>query len=75
LSRELDGPVVEGAPCTAEAGACANDAWAMRPNGYDVPNFHRVVVHGSTAPIEWLELTIDPPANARAGPTSFGPFS
>jgi hypothetical protein len=24
------------------------------PNHYDVENFHRVVVHGSTEPLEWL---------------------
>jgi hypothetical protein len=38
---------------------------AMHP-GYDVPNFHRIVVHGSTAPLEWLRLTIDPKARAVA---------
>jgi hypothetical protein len=43
--------------------------------GYDVPNFHRVVVHGSTFPLEWLRLTIDPHANQPAGDTTFGPFS
>ena len=31
----------------------------MHP-GYDVPNFHRVVVHGSTFPLEYLRLTADP---------------
>jgi hypothetical protein len=46
----------------------------MHP-GYDVPNFHRIVVHGSTVPLEWLRLTIDPRANAPAGADSFGPFS
>jgi hypothetical protein len=43
--------------------------------GYDVPNFHRVVVHGSTAPLEWLRLTIDPRASHPAGDSAFGPFS
>jgi hypothetical protein len=43
--------------------------------GYDVSNFHRVVVHGSTFPLEWLRLTIDPRANNAAGPNAFGPFS
>jgi hypothetical protein len=47
---------------------------AMHP-GYDVPNFHRIVVHGSTVPLEWLRLTIDPRANAPHGPNAFGPFS
>jgi hypothetical protein len=43
--------------------------------GYDVPNFHRVVVHGSTFPLEWLRLKIDPSANEPQGSESFGPFS
>jgi hypothetical protein len=42
--------------------------------GYNVPNFHRVVVHGSTFPLEWLRLTVDPSANG-SGPNAFGPFS
>lgn len=46
----------------------------MHP-GYDVPNFHRIVVHGSTVPLEWLRLTVDPRANAPQGPDAFGPFS
>jgi hypothetical protein len=42
-----------------------------------VPNFHRVVVHGSALPLEWLKLAIDPgyDKNAAATATSFGPFS
>jgi hypothetical protein len=47
--------------------------YSMHP-GYNVPNFHRIVVHGSTTPLEWLRLTVDPRAD-RYGPTSFGPFS
>jgi hypothetical protein len=42
--------------------------------GYDVPNFERIVVHGSTLPLEWLKLTIDPKANAARSDTAFGPF-
>ena len=46
--------------------------------GYDVPNFHRIVVHGSTFPLECLRLTIQPGVDAAAasGGTSgaFGPF-
>src|SRR4051795_6309663 len=38
--------------------------------GYDVPNFHRVVVHGSTTPLEWLRLTVDRHANG-SGPSAF----
>jgi hypothetical protein len=42
--------------------------------GYDVPNFHRVVVHGSTLPLEWLRLTITRGADG-SGASAFGPFS
>lgn len=40
----------------------------------EVPNFHRIVVHGSTEPLEWLRLTIAPGTQA-TGPDGFGPFS
>jgi hypothetical protein len=43
--------------------------------GYDVPNFHRVVVHGSTLPMEWLRLTVDSETTYPSTATSFGPFS
>jgi hypothetical protein len=46
----------------------------MHP-GYDVPNFHRIVVHGSTTPLEWLKLTVNPRANAPQDASAFGPFS
>jgi hypothetical protein len=42
--------------------------------GYTVPNFHRIVVHGSTLPLEYLRLTVDPKANAPQGANAFGPF-
>jgi len=45
----------------------------MHP-GYDVPSFHRIVVHGSTLPLEWLKLTVDPRVNAPVADTAFGPF-
>ncbi|MGZ5040675.1 MAG: hypothetical protein ACXWHZ_16365 [Usitatibacter sp.] len=87
-----DNPLVQGAPCTIEpapgasAVTCAAsvmpvgnpaDPYANQPNGYNVPNFHRVVVHGSATPLEWLKLAIDPnyDRNAPATATSFGPFS
>ncbi len=38
-------------------------------------NFHRVVVHGSTLPLEWLKLTVTPGAHAPTTDTTFGPFS
>src|SRR4051794_999087 len=46
---------------------------AIHP-GYTVPNFHRVVVHGSTLPLKYLRLTIDPHQDAPNGPDAFGPF-
>ena len=52
----------------------ASDALASMHPGYDVPNFHRIVVHGSTTPLEWLKLTIDPKLDAPQGADAFGPF-
>jgi hypothetical protein len=52
----------------------AADALNFMHPGYNVPNFHRIVVHGSTFPLEWLKLTVDPRANAPEGPDAFGPF-
>ena len=75
-----DNPLAPGAACVTEptSGApalpCKNDDWLSHPF-YNVSNFHRVVVHGSTFPLEWLKLTIDTRANAPAGDTAIGPFS
>ncbi len=46
----------------------------MHP-GYDVANFHRIVVHGSTTPLEWLRLVVDPHAHAPNVADAFGPFA
>jgi hypothetical protein len=85
-----DNPMVQGAPCDGEndpatgASVCAhdpnNDAWQEHAAlNLNVPNFHRVVVHGDNydpvLPLEWLKLTIDPNTNNKTTPTSFGPFS
>jgi hypothetical protein len=76
-----DNPLVAGAKCVAEpspgaaAVACTDDAYANQPHGYNVSNFHRIVVHGSTTPLEWLKLSIAPSVNAAATTTTFGPFS
>jgi hypothetical protein len=51
------------------------DAYMAQNHGYNVPNFHRIVVHGETMPLEWLKLRIDPTANAPHGLDAFGPFS
>jgi len=84
-----DNPLQAGQPCAFESGigtgtvACSaipesagftQDAWNNHPS-YDVPNFHRIVVHGSTAPLEWLRLTITPGRNHATTESSFGPFS
>ena len=75
-----DNPLVKNAPCATESGAsvvaCADDAYDNQPNDYNVQNFHRIVVHGSTAPMEWLKLTVKPgDSEGRASASSFGPFS
>ena len=46
-----------------------------QPYGYNVPNFRRVTVHGSTAPLEYLKLNVDAGASASNGVNAFGPFS
>jgi len=69
-----DNPLAPGAPCTGDAGVCSYDAWQSHPF-YNVPNFHRVIVHGSTFPLEWLKLTVTPGGHAPTTSTSFGPFS
>jgi hypothetical protein len=53
----------------------ATDSLAYMHPGYDVPNFHRVVVHGSTLPLEYLRLSVDPKANYPHSAEAFGPFS
>lgn len=59
---------------STDAGVCWYDAWRSHPS-YDVSNFHRVIVHGSTFPLEWLKLTVTPGAHAPTTSTSFGPFT
>jgi hypothetical protein len=71
-----DNPLQKNSTCYTETNPCTKDAW-LQHQGYDVPNFHRIIVHGSTFPMEWLKLSIDPRAaweNAST-PTSWGPFS
>lgn len=77
-----DNPLVQGAQCVIDPGSgltatkCGNDDWLQHPHAYaDVSNFHRVVVHGSTVPLEWLKLTVNPRASASAGDYAIGPFS
>jgi hypothetical protein len=77
-----DNPLLRGADCVVDPGSgltaskCSNDDWLQHPHAYpDVSNFHRIVVHGSTVPLEWLKLTVNPRANAPAEAYAFGPFS
>jgi hypothetical protein len=78
-----DNPLKSGQPCSIETGpstvtACGSDAWDVQNangNSPAVSNFHRVVVHGSTFPLEWLRLTITPGVNAAASANAFGPFA
>ncbi len=68
-----DNPLKQGSACTGDEGVCSYDSWNSHPT-YDVPNFHRIVVHGSTVPLEYLRLKV----NATSQPTtdsSFGPFA
>jgi calcineurin-like phosphoesterase family protein len=84
-----DNPLQSGQPCVFESGVgtgvvdCKSiaesatftqDAWNNHPS-YNVSNFHRVVVHGSTTPLEWVRLTITPGATTPTTATTFGPFS
>ena len=51
------------------------DVYLTQAHGYSVPNFHRIVVHGETMPLEWLKLRIDPTVNNKHELEAFGPFS
>ena len=88
-SYRSDNPLVQSAPCVIETGApdtsnkpCPDDAYANQAaNGgaYNVPNFHRIVVHGGTTypaqPLEYVRLTDNSRADNPTSDTSFGPFS
>ncbi|MGW0229459.1 hypothetical protein ACWDWO_14170 [Actinopolymorpha singaporensis] len=69
-----DNPLEHGASCTGDEGVCSYDAWNSHPS-YDVSNFHRIVVHGSTEPLEYLKLAVTPGGHQPTTATSFGPFS
>lgn len=76
-----DNPLVGNSACVTEpatggaAFACKDDVSGVQPYNYNVANFRRVTVHGSTTPLEYLKLTIDPQANSANGVDAFGPFS
>jgi hypothetical protein len=77
-----ENPLQQNSTCVVDPGSgldavpCSNDDWLQHPNVYpNVSKFHRVVVHGSTPPLEYLKLTIDPRANAAPSAYAIGPFS
>jgi hypothetical protein len=71
-----DNPLSPTAGCVWEgAGPCVSDYSIHSSGNYNVPNFHRVVVHGSTAPMEWLKVKVDPHAHYPNGDNAFGPLS
>ena len=71
-----DNPMSPTATCVLDgATTCVSDYNIHPAIGIDLPNFHRVVVHGSTAPLEYLKLTVDSTKNAPNGDSAFGPFS
>jgi hypothetical protein len=76
-----DNPLQQGSICFIEPASgqtavpCTDDGWTHHPN-YNVPNFHRIVVHGSTFPLEWMKLTFDPSQNAGwTTDGAYGPFA
>jgi hypothetical protein len=84
-----DNPLKQGQPCVFENGidtgtvACSSiaesstftqDAWNNHPS-YNVSNFHRIVVHGSTLPLEWLRLIVNSRTGLPKGDNTFGPFT
>jgi hypothetical protein len=70
----LDSFLGDDLPAPDGRNACHYDHWERHPH-YDVANFHRVVVHGSTAPLENLKLVVTPGGRQATTATTFGPFS
>ncbi len=78
-----DNPFTDNDPsCVYETGVgtnvgvCPNDAYDSHPYyPAGLANFHRLVVHGSSFPLEYVRMTVDPKANNATSSTSFGPFS
>jgi hypothetical protein len=77
-----DNPLLNNAPCIIETGVgnttapCAEDNYDNHPYyGEGVSNFHRLVVHGSTFPMEYIRLNVDSRRSSAASTSAFGPFS
>ena len=73
-----DNPFSTSAPCTTEDASnhdvpCDPAQMATETGthpDYAVPSFHRITVHGSTFPLEWLKLSV-----STSNDGTFGPFS
>jgi hypothetical protein len=77
-----DNPLQDNAPCVIETGLgsatapCSDDNYDTHPYyAAGVPNFHRLVIHGSTFPLQYTRLTVNPRADHAATASAFGPFS
>jgi hypothetical protein len=72
-----DNPLSPAAGCVTEDANGSEVPCTSTANnhpGYDVPNFHRIVVHGSTFPLEWLKVTVAQ-SDRSPGANAFGPFA
>jgi hypothetical protein len=75
-----DNPLTKGAACVIEAGAattaCTDDNYDSHPYyAAGVPNFHRLVVHGATFPLQYTRLKIAERDDDSTAHGDFGPFS
>ena len=77
-----DNPLQLGSPCVIEKGPttvdtqpCADDDYLTHANyPGEWANFHRVVVHGATLPLQYTRLTVEPHKTLPTTASSFGPF-
>ena len=79
-SFRSDNPLSATAPCfTEDTTVTTCSEWSNHKqsdgSGFNVANFHRITVHGSTFPLEWLKLSVSDNGHLPAGASSFGPFS
>ena len=77
-----DNPLQDNAPCVIETSGTTTATQPCDDDNYDThanypgewPNFHRLVVHGSTLPLQYTRLTVSERGNYPTTDTSFGPF-
>ncbi len=71
------GTAVQACSATTIQASVGNpaDPYDTQPNGYNVANFHRIVVHGNLLPLEMVKLRFEPASNAAGSAAAFGPFS